>query len=57
MLMPLLGSPSPVFLFNDDWRADRATPRNGDFNKETTLRVGWLGNDFAILIFNVFNLL
>lgn len=55
MLMPLLGSPAPVFLFNDDWRAGRAILRTGDFNKETALEVGWHGNDLAILIFYVFN--
>lgn len=53
MLMPLLGSPAPVFLFNDDWRAGKAMVRSGDFNKETALEVGWHGNDFAMLIFYV----
>lgn len=53
MLMPLLGSPAPVFLFNDDWRAGKAMVRTGDFNKKTALEVGWHGNDFAMLIFYV----
>lgn len=53
VLMPLLGSPAPVFLFNDDWRAGKAMVRTGDFNKETALEVGWHGNDFAMLIFYV----
>lgn len=35
MLMPLLGSQVPVFLFNDDWRASKAILRTRDFNKET----------------------
>lgn len=55
MLMPLLGSQAPVFLFNDDWRAGRATLRTRDFNKETALGVGWHGDDFAILIVYLFS--
>lgn len=52
MLMPLLGSVAPVFLFNDDCRADGAILRTSDFNKET----GGVchGDDFAIVIVYVF---
>lgn len=35
MLMPLLDSQAPVFLFNDDWRAGKAILRARDFNKDT----------------------
>lgn len=55
MLMPLLGSQAPVFLFNDDWRAGTAMLGTRDFNKETALGVGWNGDDFAILIVYVFS--
>lgn len=37
VLMPLLASQAPVYLFNDDFRAGWAILRAGDFNKETAL--------------------
>ena len=55
MLMPLLGSLAPVFLFNDDWRAGRAILRTRDFNKETALGGAWHGDDIAILIVYMFS--
>lgn len=55
MLMPLLGSQTPVFLFNDDWRAGRAILRTRNFNKETALGGGWHGEGFAILIVYAFS--
>lgn len=51
MLMPLLGSQAPVFLFNDDWRAGRAIQRTRDFNKETAQGVGWHGDDFILIVY------